>query len=743
MSDDPDFGTFGRYKEVSVAAMAPDMKQAYAFTRTLRGQVPGPHKIWLANPTLSKTVVPIGAYYQQHSTLTKAEIEIATNLINGRWLAAYSNYEHEMIAEEAGGLAPDKVEALIAGRPTAFDDPRQQVVYELASALVAPRVVPKGLYRRAKALLGDAGIVDVTMLLGWFTGVSMTLMAFDVPSNAVGLDQADPDRDGLAVRPPITETPGMTDPSHRLGGRLPLLAPGDLTSAQRTVYDRISATMVPWAEAAGFQSRTADGRLIGPFNPILSSPDITPAFLAWQAAEAKHTTLDARVREVVILAVGAVWRADYELYAHAAVARQAGLPEQAVSLLASGGVSPDLSAKEALAQRYVTRLSTDHTVDDETFREARDAFGVQGLVDMAFLMGAYHTVCALLTGFAIPAPPSSQLSPDGTTASPGMTMAGRPKSPVALSIVASFLPHFFLENLVVRSDNSILVTVATRNELWYLPPPRADAQVDPMLLHRFDEIVTCIVEHEPDVFSICTGNFYTTHEAYLHRLDLRAWAPGMAAKPERVLTFPAEARGLNGGCLLAPNTLLIADSFAGLIWRVDIGPDGQVSPRVWLRHDSMAHVEDDLPPPPQPGINGLRYGSATRHLYYTTMGQKLFMRVRVDPRTLDPDGLPECVDTGTMADDFCLDEEAGVAYVTTHRENTVDRVPLEPGAGARQAVAGHPPDERLLGPSSAAWSRAPGEHRRVLYVTTDGGHTAPPPDNIVRSAKVVRLSFPG
>ena len=55
--------------------------------------------------------------------------------------------------------------------------------------LVAPRVVPVGLFRRAKALLGDGGIVDVTMLLGWFTGVSLTLAAYDVPSNAIGLEQ--------------------------------------------------------------------------------------------------------------------------------------------------------------------------------------------------------------------------------------------------------------------------------------------------------------------------------------------------------------------------------------------------------------------------------------------------------------------------------------------------------------------------------------------------------------------------
>ena len=189
MSGRSDFGTFGRYEETPVDKMPADMKEAYDFTVKLRGQVPGPHKIWLANPKLSRTIVATGAYYQTQSTLKKSEIEIVTNLINGRWLAAYANYEHEMIAEDAGGLPAEKVEAMIAGLPTCFDDPRQQVVYELASALIGPRVVPKGLYRRAKALLRDAGIVDVTILLGWFTGVSLTLAAFDVPSNAAGLDQ--------------------------------------------------------------------------------------------------------------------------------------------------------------------------------------------------------------------------------------------------------------------------------------------------------------------------------------------------------------------------------------------------------------------------------------------------------------------------------------------------------------------------------------------------------------------------
>lgn len=189
MTDNADSGTFGRFNETPVSEMDAETKSAYDYTLQLRGLVPGPHKIWLANPKLSRTIVPTGAYYQTESTLTKAEIEIATSVINGHWRAAYANYEHEKIGVEQGHLAPEKVQALIAGLPASFDDPRQQVVYELAAALAAARVVPLGLFRRAQGLLGDAGIVDVTALMGWFTTISLTLMAYDVPSDAVGLDQ--------------------------------------------------------------------------------------------------------------------------------------------------------------------------------------------------------------------------------------------------------------------------------------------------------------------------------------------------------------------------------------------------------------------------------------------------------------------------------------------------------------------------------------------------------------------------
>jgi 4-carboxymuconolactone decarboxylase len=189
LHDPADFGTFGRYAETPVEQMPAPMREAFDFTAELRGQVPGPHRIWASNPGLLTVLAPVGAYFQNASTLSKAEIEIAACVICGRWGAAWVTHEHEKIAELVAGLEPVKVEALIAGLPTAFDDERQQVVYEIAATLAAARVLPHGVFRRAQRLLGDAGISDVTALLGWFTAVSLTLKAYDVPSDATGLAQ--------------------------------------------------------------------------------------------------------------------------------------------------------------------------------------------------------------------------------------------------------------------------------------------------------------------------------------------------------------------------------------------------------------------------------------------------------------------------------------------------------------------------------------------------------------------------
>ena len=142
------------------------------------------------------------------------------------------------------------------------------------------------------------------------------------------------------------------------------------------------------------------------------------------------------------------------------------------------------------------------------------------------------------------------------------------------------------------------------------------------------------------------------------------------------------ARAPNGACLIAPGVMLVADCFASLIWRVDLpARDGRPNFRVWLRHVSMGYFPGQLKPE-QPGVNGVRYAARSNYLYYTSTAKKLFMRVAVNPDTHEPAGEPELVVAGRMGDDFCIDEDARVVYLTTHRQNTIDRVSLDPARTA-------------------------------------------------------------
>jgi 4-carboxymuconolactone decarboxylase len=196
----------------------------------------------------------------------------------------------------------------------------------------------------------------------------------------------------------------MTIHDDNLGGRLRLLNPAEMPAPQKRIYDRLNAGMIHWAEGVPFRSKTSGGRLIGPFNPMLQSPNTTSGFLDFIESHARSTTLDARLREVVILTVGAVWKSDYAIYAHAAVARKADLPEQAIRDLAAGGCPDQLTDQEKIAHRYAHQLTVEHRVDDALYRAAEQTFGSQGLMDLAYLLGWYYTVCALLNAFEVPVP---------------------------------------------------------------------------------------------------------------------------------------------------------------------------------------------------------------------------------------------------------------------------------------------------------------------------------------------------
>jgi hypothetical protein len=359
-------------------------------------------------------------------------------------------------------------------------------------------------------------------------------------------------------------------------------------------------------------------------------------------------------------------------------------------------------------------------------------------------VAAIAVIAAIVVGFASFEVTRSVLDIPATEAgsSPAPTWPAPPTAHMAtLTTVAQFPARSFLENLVVRNDGSILVTEETRRQLWYLPAPTPGTRERPIALHTFDHRPMGIVETEPNVFYVTTSGPKIFHTTDLYRVDLRNWHPGVRVPVHTVLRFPLTALFLDGSCVIAPNVILETDAGGGAIWRVDLSADGMsAKTRRWLKDPSMA-LERNSHIKGVPGVNGIRYDAATHTVYYTSTGQKLFMEERVDPKTLNPVGAPQVVAFGSMWDDFAIDTGAGVAYLATHRENTIERVPLDPrnGQELKRTVAGMPFDAGLVGPASFAFGTGPGEYGSVGYVTTDGGATQPPPGRRVAPARVLRV----
>ncbi len=71
-----------------------------------------------------------------------------------------------------------------------------------------------------------------------------------------------------------------------------------------------------------------------------------------------------------LLAVSQVWQSDYERYAHAAVARKAGLTEGAIRALVDGKETNELTETEQIAREFAFQMTSKHTIGDELYTEA-------------------------------------------------------------------------------------------------------------------------------------------------------------------------------------------------------------------------------------------------------------------------------------------------------------------------------------------------------------------------------------
>lgn len=286
--------------------------------------------------------------------------------------------------------------------------------------------------------------------------------------------------------------------------------------------------------------------------------------------------------------------------------------------------------------------------------------------------------------------------------------------------IHEFSQNYFLENIAIRSNGGVLVTVHNRNELVYVDPhyPSQPKPAPAAVIYRFDAGVSGIVEVEHDQFYISVGEIGKQGSYGVYRVDMSGFASDSHgnvtsnADVEKVATVP-DALFLNGSALLSreKGIILLADSIVGSVFALDV-KSGKVD--TWLKDRQLEKVTEN---PMMPGVNGIKIHKG--HLYLSNTDSKTFLRAELLSSNTSEytAGKVEIVQEKLNADDFAFDED-GSAYLTTHVYESV--VKLDAADGKRSTVAGGLGDIVCAGTTAAAFGRTEGD-RTSLYVTTHGG----------------------
>lgn len=158
-------------------------------------------------------------------------------------------------------------------------------------------------------------------------------------------------------------------------------------------------------ELAAVESRilAERGRISELYQVLLNSPPIAHGWEQMLSAVRNRSSLDAGLRELVILRVAVLNGAPYEFNAHVPHAHKAGKSDAAIEATRSIPCAADApwTEQEHLAIRLTDAMTRDITVADALFAQVQARFSAQEQVDLVATIAAYNMVSRFLTAFHI------------------------------------------------------------------------------------------------------------------------------------------------------------------------------------------------------------------------------------------------------------------------------------------------------------------------------------------------------
>ncbi len=171
-----------RLKDLSEDEMTAGQRALAADMLKSRGKsaIGGPFGVFLHAPDYGDLAQKLGAYCRYRTAVPPRLSEFAILVIARLWRAQYEWYVHAPIATKAG-VTPKTIADLQAGRAPKSAKKDERALYDFISELHKTKRVSDKTYKQVHALLGDAGMVELTGIFGYYTLVAMTLNVFHVP----------------------------------------------------------------------------------------------------------------------------------------------------------------------------------------------------------------------------------------------------------------------------------------------------------------------------------------------------------------------------------------------------------------------------------------------------------------------------------------------------------------------------------------------------------------------------------
>jgi 4-carboxymuconolactone decarboxylase len=167
----------------------------------VRGRLVGPLRAVIHSPDLARRWSRLGEYLRFSTCLPKKLNELAIIVTGRRWNSQLEFLIHAEAAI-AAGLDPACVEAIRTGAAPTFADEAEAEVYEFSRLLQQTGTVDEAVHAAVTRRWGERGVVELTGVIGYYTMVSMTLNAHDIPIPSEGKPPLSPvDGSGLTTLP--------------------------------------------------------------------------------------------------------------------------------------------------------------------------------------------------------------------------------------------------------------------------------------------------------------------------------------------------------------------------------------------------------------------------------------------------------------------------------------------------------------------------------------------------------------